>query len=253
MDKTCLETATSFNRPQPIVFQRTQDHRPVAQLYRYMQISTVQFDLHRHAVEREREREKKNACGSTTLLDRRPSSLGACPNNSDRCRQRRAARRRIHFTTALKWNGSWNKVVHQTLKQYVAWQCGFCNSATASALLRCTSSPFTVRLATVVSFFFLECMSHRRLYITCRLYSASWSPLQYTVRRPRSGELRTQKWKTHLLRTPSLMGLPLEPWVAQCRAIYATLIAKNFFLANFYPHGPFICIFSETSPEFFPC
>ena len=67
---------------------------------------------------------------------------------------------------------------------------------------------------------------------------------------PRSGELRTQKLMSHLVRTQSLNVLPLEPGVGQHIAIHATLTARNFFLAYFYPSSPFACIFSKTSPEF---
>ena len=67
---------------------------------------------------------------------------------------------------------------------------------------------------------------------------------------PRSGELRTQKLKSHLVRTQSLNVLPLKPGVGQYIAIYATLTARDFFLAYFYPPGPFTCIFSKTSPDF---
>ena len=35
--------------------------------------------------------------------------------------------------------------------------------------------------------------------------------------------------------------------------MHATLTARDFFLANFYPPGSFICIFSKTPPEFFLC
>ena len=55
----------------------------------------------------------------------------------------------------------------------------------------------------------------------------------------RIGELRTQKLKSHLLRTQSLKVLPLKPGVYQYIAIHATLTARDFFLANFYPSGPF--------------
>ena len=41
------------------------------------------------------------------------------------------------------------------------------------------------------------------------------------------------------------------PGVGQYIAIHATLTAKDFFLAYFYPSGPFTCIFSKTSPDFF--
>ena len=68
---------------------------------------------------------------------------------------------------------------------------------------------------------------------------------------PCSGEVRTQKLKSLLLRTQSLKALPLKPGVGQYIAMHAALTAKEFFLANFYPSGPFTCIVSKTSPEFF--
>ena len=54
----------------------------------------------------------------------------------------------------------------------------------------------------------------------------------------------------HLVRTQSLNDLPLKPGVGQCIVVHATLTAKDFFLAYFYLSGPFICIFSKTSPDF---
>ena len=66
----------------------------------------------------------------------------------------------------------------------------------------------------------------------------------------RSGELRMQKLKSHLVRTQSLNVLPLKPGVGQYIAIHAALTARDFFLAYFYPSGPFTCIFSKTSPNF---
>ena len=56
---------------------------------------------------------------------------------------------------------------------------------------------------------------------------------------PRSGELRTQKLKSHLVRTQSLNALPLKPGVGQYIAIHAILTARDFFLAYFYPSSPF--------------
>ena len=47
--------------------------------------------------------------------------------------------------------------------------------------------------------------------------------------------------------------LPFKPGVGQYIAMHATLTARDFFLANFYPSGPFTCILSETSPELFLC
>ncbi len=69
----------------------------------------------------------------------------------------------------------------------------------------------------------------------------------------RSGELRMQKLKSHLVRTQSLNVLPFTPGVGQYIAIHATLTARDFFLAYFYPSCPFTCIFSKTSPDFFLC
>ena len=50
--------------------------------------------------------------------------------------------------------------------------------------------------------------------------------------------------------------LKRSPFKAWSRSIYldihATLTARDFFLAYFYPSGPFTCIFSKTSPNFFP-
>ena len=47
--------------------------------------------------------------------------------------------------------------------------------------------------------------------------------------------------------------LPLKPGVGQYIATHATPTARGFLLANFYTSGPFTCIFSKTSPEFFLC
>ena len=67
---------------------------------------------------------------------------------------------------------------------------------------------------------------------------------------PRSGELRTQKLKSHLARTQGLNLLPLKPGVGQYIATNATLTARDFFLVYFYTSGPSTCIFSKTSPDF---
>ena len=52
---------------------------------------------------------------------------------------------------------------------------------------------------------------------------------------------------TELKRSPFKVG------VGQYIAIHATLTARDFFLAYFYPSGPFTCVFSKTSPDFFLC
>ena len=59
---------------------------------------------------------------------------------------------------------------------------------------------------------------------------------------------RTQKLKSHLVRTQSYNVLPLQPGVGRYIAIHDTLTARDFFLANFYLSGPFTCIFSKPLP-----
>ena len=61
--------------------------------------------------------------------------------------------------------------------------------------------------------------------------------MQFTlpsIQYPSSGKLRTQKLKSHLVRTQSLNVLPLKPGVGQYIAIHATLTARDFFLTYFY-------------------
>ena len=65
---------------------------------------------------------------------------------------------------------------------------------------------------------------------------------------PLSEELRMQKLKSHLVRTQNLNVLPLKPGVGQYIAIPATLTARDFFLAYFYPSGPFTSIFPKPLP-----
>ena len=60
---------------------------------------------------------------------------------------------------------------------------------------------------------------------------------------PRSGELRMQKLKSHLVRTQSLNVLPIKPGVGKYIAIHATLAARDFFLISTLP---------VHSPAFFP-
>ena len=59
---------------------------------------------------------------------------------------------------------------------------------------------------------------------------------------PLSGELWMQKLKSHLVRTQSLNILPLKPGVGRYIAMHATLTARDFFLAYFYPSDPFTCL-----------
>ena len=55
---------------------------------------------------------------------------------------------------------------------------------------------------------------------------------------------------SHQMRTQSLKVLPSKPGVGQYIAIHATLTARDFFLADFYPSGPFTCIFPNLSQVF---
>ena len=49
-----------------------------------------------------------------------------------------------------------------------------------------------------------------------------------------------------------LKGSSFKAWGRSAYSHNATLTARDFFHANFYPSGPFMCIFfPETSPEFF--
>ena len=63
---------------------------------------------------------------------------------------------------------------------------------------------------------------------------------------PRSGELRTQKLEFHLSLTFSF-----KAWSRSVCSHNATLTSGDFFLAYFYPSGPFTCIFPKTSPDLF--
>ena len=58
--------------------------------------------------------------------------------------------------------------------------------------------------------------------------------------------------RTHLVRTQSLNVLPFKPGVGQYIAIHATLTARGFFHANFYPSCPFTCIFFQNLSRVFP-
>ena len=79
----------------------------------------------------------------------------------------------------------------------------------------------------------------------CLSLSLSLSPPQW-------GAADAEK-KSRLVRTQSLNVFPLKPKVGQYIAIHASLPARNFFPAYFYPSSPFTCIFSKTSPDFSLC
>ena len=58
--------------------------------------------------------------------------------------------------------------------------------------------------------------------------------------------LRTQKLRTRLLKTQSSKILSLKPGAGQHITMYATFTARDFFLTNFNPCGPFTCIFIQN-------
>ena len=72
---------------------------------------------------------------------------------------------------------------------------------------------------------------------------------------PRSGELRMQKLKSHLVRTQrkNVNVLPLRPGVGQYIAIHATLTARDFFLSCLFLHCQSIHLhFFQNLSRFFP-
>ena len=68
----------------------------------------------------------------------------------------------------------------------------------------------------------------------------------------RNGQLRTQKLKSHLMRTQSVKVFPLKigSRSVYCHACYAN--CRESFLANFYPSGPFTRIFPKNLSQVFP-
>ena len=111
---------------------------------------------------------------------------------------------------------------------------------------------YSVRQSLFV-FMVLSAVFHSRNSPDSSPLSHSVLPILFLPYWPRSGELRTQKLKSHLVTTQSLNVLTLNPGVGQYLAIHVTLTAWDFFLAYFYPSGPFTSIFSKTSPGFFLC
>ena len=68
---------------------------------------------------------------------------------------------------------------------------------------------------------------------------------RWPVFRPRCGGLRPQKLKTHLLRTQSSKVLPIKPSSEYSHACFT--YCQGFLpWTNFYPPGPFICIFPKN-------
>ena len=63
-------------------------------------------------------------------------------------------------------------------------------------------------------------------------------------------EAADAEFKVPSVENTELEGSPFKAWRRSVIAIHAAVTARDFFLANFYPSGPFACIFSKTSTEF---
>ena len=50
-----------------------------------------------------------------------------------------------------------------------------------------------------------------------------------------------------------LKDSPFKAWSWSLYSMHATLTARDFLLANFYPSGPFTCIFSSKLLPSFSC
>ena len=72
------------------------------------------------------------------------------------------------------------------------------------------------------------------------------------LRVPHSGELRTQKLMSHLMRTLKSSPFKTRSGSVGFIAMHAMLTARDFFLANFYPSGPFTSIFFQNVFRVFP-
>ena len=103
--------------------------------------------------------------------------------------------------------------------------------------LRCGDLKPRTILKYLISVFIACALSLWRCSVVSTL-SKSATDMHGPWRLTHSGELRTQKLKSHLVRTQSLNVLPLKPGVGQHIAIHATLTARDFFLAYFYPSSP---------------
>ena len=98
--------------------------------------------------------------------------------------------------------------------------------------------------------------SYHACIVTSNRYGIQYSFMLHrtqNVRTPRRWELRTQKLKFHLLKRHNFKDLSVKHEAGQYKATHATLTARDFFLANFYPFRPFTCIFFPKLLLSFPC
>ena len=86
---------------------------------------------------------------------------------------------------------------------------------------------------------------------TSKFNTYTYVQIMFIIKTPQWGAADAEIKVPSDERTQSLRVLPLIPGIGQYIAIHATLTAREFFLAYFYPSSPFTCIFSKTSPDFF--
>ena len=105
----------------------------------------------------------------------------------------------------------------------------------------CTIRIYTTKCTSQCVYYYDLHSTWQRVYIPC--VHDAWG----VVLQSRSGELRTQKLKSRLMRTQNLNVLLLKSGVGQCIAMHDTLTARDFFLADFFPSGPFTFFFQNLS------
>ena len=119
-------------------------------------------------------------------------------------------------------------------------------------------TPFTMFFGLFLSYGPFTCISfHKFLFCSPSLISALlvlstiYLFLKVSLNGPRSGELRTQKLKSHLVRRQSLNLLPLKPGLGQCIVMHTTPTARDssLLLSSFR----FIQLhFPQNLARFFP-
>ena len=125
-------------------------------------------------------------------------------------------------------------------------QLSLCQTCLLSLLTWVISSTDTIEIAGIV----MELFRNWNGCARCLRYERDTTQPSVHFR---SGELRTQKLNFRLVRTQSLNVLPLKPGVGQYIAIHATLTARDFFLAYFYPSLSSHLHFFPKPPPVFPC
>ena len=131
------------------------------------------------------------------------------------------------------------------LKRQRNEDCGQLGSARMKQVTRCRLQNCSLNTAVGASTCFF-----RRLEIYFQLYLLL-PVLRRLESHSRSGELRTQKLRSHLLRTQSLEVLPLKPGVGQYIAILLRLLPgiSSLLISTLPVHSP--SFFSKNLSRFF--